>query len=325
MPTPRPSPPDAPFEDPLPSTLTKIAPPVSVTGPKRAVLQLLSGLNAGQLFRLEGETFVGRDRSCEVCVEDGSVSRRHARLAPRSSGGWVLEDLRSRNGVFKNGVRIEGLVELAPGDRLMVGSVDLRFTLVDETEEALQRRLYEASTRDPLTHAYNRRYFDSRLLAEVAFANRHGSVLTLVLLDIDHFKSVNDRFGHGGGDDVLRALAATVNAAIRTEDLFARTGGEEFALLLRGVDRAGARILAERLRVQVERLAVDVGGGGTAQITVSAGIAELEEVSAPPASDRTIETRGRTSDPGVAAALVALADERLYQAKRAGRNCVRDG
>jgi diguanylate cyclase (GGDEF)-like protein len=324
MRTPRPSQPEAPSEDPLPSTLTKVASPFAPPAPKRAVLQLLSGLNAGQIFRLEGDTFVGRDRSCDVCVDDGSVSRRHARIVLRGSGAWVLEDLRSRNGVLRNGTRVDGVVELVPGDRLQLGAVDLRFTLVDETEEALQRRLYEASTRDPLTHAFNRRYFDSRLLAEVAFASRHAADLTLVLFDVDHFKSVNDRFGHVAGDDVLRALATTVVAAIRTEDLFARIGGEEFALILRGIDRAGARVLAERLRAQVERLAVDVGGGEVVRITVSAGIAELGEVSAPPISDRTVEARGRTSDPGVAAALVALADERLYQAKRAGRNRVKD-
>lgn len=169
--------------------------------------------------------------------------------------------------------------------------------------EALARELYESSIRDPLTGVHNRRYFDSRLQEELAFARRHDAVVGLILLDVDHFKKVNDQHGHPVGDQVLVAVAGVFSQSVRREDLVARIGGEEFAVLVRGVGIEGLRALADRLRRATEDHSIE-RSGGTLSVTVSAGCATVH---------------GETAD---AAHLVGAADARLYEAKRAGRNRV---
>jgi len=266
---------------------------------------MLTGLNAGQVYDLDrDETVIGRSRDAHVRVEDTGVSRRNARVM-RSPAGYFVEDLGSRNGTYKNGARIVARTKLASGDRVQLGpSVALRFSIVDDTEEELARRLYEASTRDALTQIYNRRYFNQRLVAELAFAQRHRTPVSVVLFDIDYFKRVNDTWGHKAGDDVLRSIAAGVQAVIRAEDLFARYGGEEFAILARGIDPTGTRAFAERVRAAVAALEIAVGDAHV-RVSVSAGVACLTEC-----------TGGGGDD------LLLLADDRLYRAKSHGRNRV---
>ena len=181
----------------------------------------------------------------------------------------------------------------------------LRFSLVDEAEESLARQLYETSTRDALTRVYNRRYFLERFTSELAFAQRHGTRLSVVLFDMDRFKSINDTYGHMAGDDVLRSVSTCVGKLIRAEDVFARYGGEEFVLLVRGISHDNVDLLAERVRAAVERLTVAVAGKDLG-VTISSGVASLSEFPA----DIACET------------LIALADERLYRAKQQGRNRV---
>lgn len=291
--------------DVSPSTQSLVSPPRAVVR-DRAILTMLTGLDAGQVYGLDrDETVLGRGHNADLRVEDTGVSRRNTRVV-RLATGYFVEDLGSRNGTFHNGQRVLVRAKLAMGDRLQLGpSVTLRFVLVDEAEAELARGLYEASTRDPLTHAYNRRYFNQRLLSEIAFARRHATPVAVVWLDIDHFKRINDTWGHKGGDDVLRALSSLVQGAIRTEDVFARCGGEEFALLVRGVELPGARAFAERVRLAVGGLEVPCADERI-RVTVSAGVASLGEC--PP---------GSSSDD-----LVRLADDRLYRAKAQGRNQV---
>jgi diguanylate cyclase (GGDEF)-like protein len=181
----------------------------------------------------------------------------------------------------------------------------LRFSVIAADEEALARQLYEGSTRDALTRVYNRKYAGERLTAEVAYAHRHGTLLSLVLFDLDHFKRVNDSLGHLAGDVVLRVVAAQVQKAIRVEDVLARYGGEEFIVLVRGVERDGATVLANRLRTGVERLSIPWESRAI-KVTVSVGVASLSECGPRATVD----------------ALVTLADERLYKAKTGGRNRV---
>ena len=286
-----------------PSTQSKVALPVSSDGRERGVLVVLSGLNAGQVFSVErDETIIGRSRSAQVRVDDGGVSRKNTRIT-RIGKKFFLEDLESLNGTFKNGERVTNAVELLNGDRIHAGpTLALRFSVLDEAEEGLARQLYEASTRDTLTRAYNRRYFMQRLLAEVAFAQRHETNVAVLMLDVDHFKRVNDTYGHHAGDEVLKTIAMAIQGAIRTEDVFARYGGEEFAVLVRGVDHHGAAAFAERLRQTVSRLDARLDGT-TIRVTISAGIASLSEC-------KSHEE------------MLALADDRLYRAKESGRNSV---
>jgi diguanylate cyclase (GGDEF)-like protein len=294
------------YEDP-PTIRTQVAVPALVAPPTegRASLTVLAGLNAGQVFTLDrDETIVGRGRDVAVRIDDTGISRKHARIR-RTEGRYVFEDLGSTNGVFVNGRRVER-IDLANGDRVQVGpSLVLRFALIAADEEALARRLYESSTRDGLTQLYNRKYASERLSAEVAYAARHGTLLAVIMLDIDHFKSVNDSFGHQAGDGVLRVVAAQTQKTIRAEDVLARYGGEEFLVLVRGIEHKNVVILADRMRLAVERLSIP-WESRTLKITISLGVASAAECGPLPTPD----------------ALVALADSRLYRAKAGGRNRV---
>ena len=282
------------------------AAPAVASSPDRPLLTVLVGLNEGQVFALDrAETFIGRGRDAHVCIDDAGVSRRHARIVRLDGPRYVLEDLGSANGVFVNGRKVEH-VELVDGDRVQVGArLVLRFGFLSADEEALAQKLYEGSTRDALTGLYNRRYAAERLTAEVAHAQRHGTLFGLVLFDLDHFKRVNDTFGHLAGDGVLRVVAAQVQKAIRTEDVLARYGGEEFVVLVREIDHDRVGMLAERIRRAVERLLMP-WESKTIRTSVSVGVASLSECG-PKAT---------------AEALMNLADERLYRAKTGGRNRV---
>jgi diguanylate cyclase (GGDEF)-like protein len=282
---------------------------ISVARPSvrdRTYLTLLTGPSAGEIFAVErGETVLGRDPEADVVFDDVAVSRRHARIVKEPSGELILEDLDSTNGTFVGGELVSRRV-LRPGDQIQLGpNVLYRFAMTDEAEERLQRQLFESSIRDPLTGAYNRKYLTDRLAAEVAHARRHVTKLALLILDLDDFKGTNDRYGHLGGDAVLRAVAESVLSLIRIEDVFARFGGEEFVVLTRGDGVEKAAQLAERLRRAVADTRVEFEGA-TIGVTVSIGVAGLEEIAAP----------------GGAAPLLERADARLYRAKALGRNRV---
>jgi diguanylate cyclase (GGDEF)-like protein len=194
-------------------------------------------------------------------------------------------------------------MQLRPGARIQIGDTLLRFALCDELEWEASKRVYEASVRDALTGAFNRRYFEERLISEFAFAARQGTALSVALADIDHFKLINDRYGHAAGDAVLRRIGAELKTAVRAEDVLARYGGEEFAVLARGIAVNGARALAERLRICIERTRVP-WSGGELSVTVSVGLAHNH--AGPAATDPQ--------------RLVIAADKALYAAKEGGRN-----
>jgi diguanylate cyclase (GGDEF)-like protein len=261
-----------------------------------AILTLLTGPNAGQVFPLDVENLIGRDFDAQIRIDDGSLSRTHARISRQAKGTFVIEDLGSTNGTFIGSDRI-GRRELVSGDRVQLGpKLTLRFALTDGAEEMLQRQLFESSTRDHLTRAYNRRYLMGRIAAEVAHARRHATELGLLMFDIDEFKRTNDTHGHLVGDAVLRAVADRVTALIRLEDVFARFGGEEFVVLIRATGARDAVRLAMTVRAE----------GAEVCVTISVGIASLAEL--PP------DAAGKD--------LIALADMRLYRAKQEGRNRV---
>jgi len=216
-----------------------------------------------------------------------------------------VEDMQSANGTLVNGEALLGRRQLLTGDKIAIGSSTvMRFAYIDDLEVSFQQKMLDAALRDGLTGAYNKRYLTERVSTEIAFAVRHRAPLTLLLLDLDHFKKVNDTFGHPTGDEVLVKLAGVVNETIRHEDVFARFGGEEFAVLCRNVDVKHAAILAERIRVRVEAMHVEQDGDRVA-VTVSVGVAGVEE-----------------GDEATPQRLITKADEALYTAKRTGRNRV---
>jgi diguanylate cyclase (GGDEF)-like protein len=216
----------------------------------------------------------------------------------------MIEDLGSSNGTSVGGARIPAQHPLVEGDRVAIGpNIELRFGFTDEAEEGALRRLYESSVLDALTGAYNRKHFEERLSAEVAYSKRHATPLSLLMLDLDHFKRINDTFGHLGGDHVLRTVGGLVKRTLRVEDVFARYGGEEFAVIARGIDVDKAYLFAERVRITVETAKIEFNRL-LVPVNVSLGVASL----------------ACCGEGAIAESLVGKADERLYVAKGTGRN-----
>ena len=274
-------------------------------GRDRASLVVLAGTNVGEMYRLEGvEVVIGRASNATVRLSDDGISRRHARVFAEGAA-FMVEDLGSANGTMVNGVRIAGKQALEDGDKIRLGPTTiLKFGFADDIEESFQQRMYDAALRDGLTGAYNKKYFLDRIDSELSYARRHHFDLSLLMFDADHFKRVNDTYGHLAGDAVLVKLSQIGMGALRQEDIFARYGGEEFAILCRGVKLQHAGVLGERLRGSVEA-AVFEHEGRRMPVTISVGVASY------PTSP--VETPSQ---------LIAAADNALYEAKRCGRNRV---
>jgi diguanylate cyclase (GGDEF)-like protein len=264
---------------------------------------VLGGSEVGQMFLIErSETILGRGAGANIRIRDDGVSRLHARVFLNGKD-VSIEDMESANGTLVNGERVDRH-ELREGDKVQIGATTiLKFTYADRLEESFQRTMYDAAIRDGLTQAYTKRYLVERIQTEIAYASRHRTQLSLLMLDVDHFKAINDTHGHPGGDYVLASLAQGITRSLRTEDVFARFGGEEFAILCRGVALDGAAVLGERVRALVEAAAL-VFGGKAISVTISVGVAAYAD------------------QPDASTQLVLAADAALYRAKTAGRNRV---
>lgn len=270
--------------------------------PGKACLIVIRGRSVGLLLELQKlPAVVGRAPDVELTIDDLAVSRRHAQVE-RGPDGFLVRDLGSTNGVFVNGLRVESQT-LRDGDRIQIGtSAILKFCFQDDLEASLQRKLYDSATRDSLTGTYNRGFFLETLEVDFAAAIRNDHVMSLLILDIDHFKAVNDTYGHPTGDLVLTQSARLIQAALRAEDVAARYGGEEFAVLLRYTDGARALAIAERIRRTIADHDFELQSG-TLRLTVSIGVATLDAATHKSAVQ-----------------LIAAADQLLYRAKQQGRN-----
>ncbi len=276
--------------------------PVS-TRRDRAHLIVLAGESLGQMYRVDRtETVIGRASDADIRVQDDGVSRRHSKIVQSGSEVWI-EDLGSANGTYIDDSRVERRL-LRDGDKIRMGSTTiLKFTYADELEENFQQKMYDAALHDGLTKAYNKRHFLDRLLVEISYAKRRVTPLSVLMLDVDNFKQVNDRHGHVAGDHVLATIAQIVRGTLRAEDLFARYGGEEFSVLCRDTELGKATLLAGRLRAKVETFAFE-HNGKKIPVTVSIGVAVWKENADTPLQ------------------VIADADAALYEAKRGGRNRV---
>ena len=258
----------------------------------RLVLIVISASDAGKVYAIETSLRLGRDPTCEVSIDDPAVSRLHATVRPLTGEGAPAEvvDGGSRNGTFVNGQRVRGAHPLRDGDRLQVGPhAQFRFAATDTAEEQLLRKLYESSARDPLTGSANQRHLLERIGDELAYAQRHGGAVSLLLFDVAALGRINARHGYLTGDRLLQDVARSMRNTVRREDLVARWGGGTFAVLARGIGSEGAAKLAERIRVQVAGLRVEHEGAGVAfHVHVGLAICDMG------ATDRTIEalTRG---------------------------------
>ena len=262
------------------------------------------GPDIGRRIPLTNQNYVvGRDNDAGLVVSRSSVSRSHARLYVDDTGNWWVEDLGSTNGTFVNENRIRAQ-QLADADQVRFGDAIYKFLAGSNIESAYHEAIHNMAIQDGMTGIHNKRFFLEFLEREIAVASRHGHPLTLVMFDVDHFKKVNDTYGHLAGDAVLKDLAVRIRPRIRREDLFARYGGEEFACVLPSTALPGGVVFADHLRSLIEERPC-VFGDQSISFTVSLGVTTLHREN------------------GVdSAALIQRADDNLYAAKRGGRNRV---
>jgi two-component system cell cycle response regulator len=241
----------------------------------RPCLTMLVGPSAGALYRVEDKGAVlGRHAECDVHIPSDSISRRHAWVMPKAHG-LAISDLRSTNGTYLNGDRITEAMA-TEGDKIQLGdTIILRYSAQDELDQTFQQQMYDMAVRDVLTGINNRKAFLELLRAEVAWATRHKLPLSVLMVDVDHFRKVNDAHGYMAGDRVLQAVARGLSTTLRAEDVLARFGGEEFAVACRGTPPQAATAAAERLRMAVDGLEVLVPGMGTLHVTVSVGVTTM--------------------------------------------------
>jgi diguanylate cyclase (GGDEF)-like protein len=290
------------------TTLRKRRPDEAGNQPGEWALVVYSGANLGRVFPLvPGDNVIGRSPQVGITLLDEEVSRLHSCLRMETERGQVrrivLEDLKSTNGTFLNGRPLLRPAELAAGDRVAVGSHILKLIAMDPLERAFHETLLDQSTRDPLTGLGNRAATLAELQSRFDLSRRHGRPISLIMCDLDHFKQINDQYGHGAGDIVLAGFGERVRQNLRGTDLAGRIGGEEFLLVLPETDLEGAMLLAERLRASLSDTP-HVLPDGAIQVTCSLGVAQWIP------EDKN------------AGALMGRADQALYAAKREGRNRV---
>lgn len=268
---------------------------------RNAALVVIYGEELGRKFDLAGEeTIIGRSSQATIQIDQESISRHHAKLVHGEPGIRIV-DLDSTNGTFVNDEPVQGELPLRNGDLVKIGRTIFKFIAGNDIEAEYHDEIYRLTTVDGLTQIFNRRFFEETLDREAARCRRYGRALSLVMMDIDRFKQINDTFGHLAGDHVLRQLASSVKTKIRREDIFARFGGEEFALLLPEINEANACRFAEKIRrlVQAQKFEFD---DQPIPVTLSLGVATL------------------SAELGEAPELLRVADEKLYEAKTSGRN-----
>jgi diguanylate cyclase (GGDEF)-like protein len=278
--------------------------PVSMTNRNACLVHIYpTGLGMGTRYTLaDSPMVIGRGGDCDIRINDHSVSRRHARIQPGADGYYAV-DLQSTNGTFVND-QPASMYKLKDGDYLRVGNCIYRFLTGGNVETEYHEEIYRLTIIDALTDIHNKRYLMEFLDRELARSGRYARPLSLVMLDIDRFRAINEALGHLGGDFTLRELAARIKGNIRKEELFARYGGEEFAVVLPETTGEGAVALSERLRQVIDSQPFRYEDK-TYNVTISLGVAVTS-------GDDTMTPTG----------LLRLADEKLYQAKNDGRNRV---
>jgi two-component system cell cycle response regulator len=290
--------------NPNKTVVTTIAPeaPRKVDA-REACLVIIYGDDLGRRIPLGAEAcIIGRSSKCDVQLDQESVSRNHARLQ-KTQGQYVVRDLGSTNGTYVNDDIVSEEQQLRDGDQVKVGRTIFKFIVGGNVESVYYEEIYRLMTVDGLTDLHNKRFFTEAIEKEIARCRRYERAFSLVFFDIDHFKKINDTYGHLAGDAVLRQVGALVKLRLRHTDIPARTGGEEFGIIVPEVALDGARLLADKLRRSIEEAHFKFEGT-VIPVTVSLGVAEWTPAIQTPEE------------------IVKQADDRLYEAKRGGRNRV---
>jgi diguanylate cyclase (GGDEF)-like protein len=269
---------------------------------KEACLVVIYGMELGKKYNLDSSSIIiGRSSKSDIQIDQESVSRNHARII-NNGKSILIRDLGSTNGTYVNDELIDEYV-LRDRDLVKIGRTIFKFLTGGNIESAYHEEIYRLTTVDGLTQIYNKRYFMETVERELSRSHRYRRELSLIMFDIDHFKQINDTYGHLAGDYVLKHLAQVIKAKIRREDMMARFGGEEFAIVLPEIDNAGALQFAEKIRKLVvatkfrfEEADIDV------KISIGVATAQAEETDLNE--------------------FIKRADAFLYEAKKSGRNKV---
>ena len=283
-------------------------------GERRPALVFLRGELLAVPIPLEREAVtLGRALEADIRINDSRASRLHARITTETNAAgetrFRLADLGSTNGTILNGARIENAF-LHDGDKFEVGDQLIRFEMLDEIDREFQQQIHRLLVHDELTGLLTGKSFFSELRREAARAEAEKMPFCVLMMDIDHFKDVNDTYGHLAGSETLEEVGAVIKKSLRAGDVGARFGGEEFAAFLLDADYAQALVAAERVRSAIEKHEFPAARRGASEeqrthpITISSGVAVYPEDARDPIQ------------------LVEMADSALYRAKRNGRNQV---
>lgn len=273
------------------------------------ILTFLSGPALGKEIPVIGRQLtLGRGSDCDVMIPDPSVSRKHLQICCRrvvqkdeaSRLKIVVRDMGSRNGTMINYAPVRSAV-LKPGDKIMMGRVILKFEHRDIAEQSFYDEIYRLATTDSLTSLLNKAAIARALADEVSAGQRRRRRISVVLVDIDEFKSLNDLHGHLTGDRILQSISNLFRSALRRRDKVGRFGGDEFLIVLPETGRKGAHQAAERIRRGLET-SVHADLGIPVPVTASFGVASGSTDSVSPEE------------------LLQNADTALYRAKSLGRN-----
>jgi two-component system, cell cycle response regulator len=280
---------------------------------RRPVLVALAGeLLATPIPLEQTEVTLGRALEAHVRVNDAKASRLHAAITTENdpdSGETVfkIRDLNSTNGTLVNGRTITEAT-LRHGDKILIGAQLFRFELLDEIDRAFQQQIQRLLGHDELTGLLTSKSFFTELRREAARAEQTSQPFCVLMMDLDHFKTVNDNYGHLVGNRTLQDIGVIIKAALRSGDVAARFGGEEFAAFLLDADYLQGLVAAERVRRGIEQSVFSASTEGATpaperfRLTVSIGVACFPDDARDPIR------------------LVELADSALYRAKRNGRN-----
>ena len=284
-------------------------------GERRPALVFLRGELLAVPIPLEREhVTLGRALDADIRINDSRASRLHARITTEhdqetGETRYRLIDLGSTNGTILNGARIEKAL-LQDGDKFEVGDQLIRFEMLDEIDREFQQQIHRLLVHDELTGLLTSKSFFSELRREAARAEAETMPFCVLMMDIDHFKDVNDTYGHLAGSETLEVVGAVIRKALRAGDVGARFGGEEFAAFLLDADYAQGMTAAERVRSAIEKHEFPAARRQgdepppTHRITISIGVASFPDDGRDPIQ------------------LVEMADSALYRAKRNGRNQV---
>ena len=269
------------------------------------LLQIYPAIPQAEIFRLNNRrTLIGRELTCDISLDDNAISRSHAAINLEDFGYSVV-DLGSRNGTFVDDKLLRESIRLKGGEHIRLGGTILKFMASMDEEAQYHAVVQELMTRDPLTNTYNRSYLMSTLEKQLGRFRFTGQKLSIIMMDIDYFKTVNDSWGHLVGDEVLRVFTARIRNVLRNSDVLCRLGGEEFVLISERTNLQDALRVAERIRLTVSSSPFSTQAGPVS-ITCSLGVMTADE-----SNSDTVDQ------------FLSRADERMYAAKAAGRNCVR--